>query len=521
MLVSAAPVGAQPNVLIPYLDTGWKYAVVPYDGRPGFESPAFDDSLFGVGDAGFGTEDFAFGCSLYHSPDLNTPWAPLTDILLRKTFTIPPGAGPVRVAVAIDDRVQVFVNGQDISGGFRSGAGCATRGQFVFAVPASVVHEGTNLLAVRARDQGSPNYVDVRVTAAASPEEPITLPPGRLTVPSSGTFLYLNSLPGEPIGRGIEQLFTSADSMIVGSMQQDGGWFGGSVFSAAHSYAINIAAPPGQLLVTGQYADAVRAAFRPPGTPGLDVYGDGLGCNTASGRFDINELSYALTGELLVFDATFEQFCDSFTAPLFGRIRIENPPPPPDLTPPTLYLPAAVTLEGPDSFGTDVSYGASASDDRDPNPTLTCAPASGSFFAVGPTTVNCQASDRSGNVATGSFQVNVYPPLKLGVTVNTSGNVSSKTGIATLSGIVTCSRAIGVDIGGTLKQLFAKRVFVTGTFATHLNCNAPSTKWTATVTAVNGKFGGGQADADVVASGCELSCPSASASRPLTLNGKN
>jgi hypothetical protein len=128
-----------------------------------------------------------------------------------------------------------------------------------------------------------------------------------------------------------------------------------------------------------------------------------------------------VAGELLVFDATFEQFCDSFTAPLFGRIRIENPPPPPDLTRPTLYLPAAVTVEGPDSMGTNVSYYASASDDRDPNPTVSCAPASGSFFAVGSTTVNCQASDRSGNTTTGSFPVNVYAPLLLGLKLDTSG----------------------------------------------------------------------------------------------------
>jgi hypothetical protein len=79
---------------------------------------------------------------------------------------------------------------------------------------------------------------------------------------------------------------------------------------------------------------------------------------------------------------------------------------------------------------------------------------------------------------------------------------------------------MGVDLGGTLKQLFAKRVFVTGTFSTHLDCHSPSTTWTATVTAVNGKFGGGHADADVVASGCELSCPSVSTSRTLTLSGK-
>ena len=99
---------------------------------------------------------------------------------------------------------------------------------------------------------------------------------------------------------------------------------------------MNIAAPPGQPLVVGSYTGAVRAAFRPPGTPGLDVYGDGRGCNTVTGQFDVNEIWYALTGELMVFDATFEQHCEGGIAALFGRIRIENAPPPPDVTPPTL-----------------------------------------------------------------------------------------------------------------------------------------------------------------------------------------
>jgi PKD domain len=169
MLVLAAPGGAQSNVLIPYLDTDWKYEVVPYDGEQGFESPLFDDSSFALGDAGFGTEDFTFGCSLYHAPYLNTSWAPSTDILLRKTFTLGPGANAVQVGVAIDDHVQVFVNGQDISGGFQSGSGCASHDQLVYVAPASVLQVGTNLLAVRGRDGGAPNYIDVQVTEVPPP----------------------------------------------------------------------------------------------------------------------------------------------------------------------------------------------------------------------------------------------------------------------------------------------------------------------------------------------------------------
>jgi hypothetical protein len=234
----------------------------------------------------------------------------------------------------------------------------------------------------------------------------------------------------------------------------------------------------------------------------------------------VNEISHASTGELLVFDATFEQHCEGGDPALYGRIRIENPPPPPDVTPPTLNLPDDITVEAPDASGTNVSYSVTASDERDPNPTVTCNPSSGSFFPVGTTTVNCQATDASGNVATGSFLVHVYAPLHLAVTVNSQGTVSTQTGVVTISGTVTCSRAISVNLSGTLKQLFAKRVTISGTFSTHVDCAASSTSWSATVTGDNGRFGAGSADVTVNAYGCEFSCHSASVASTIRLRGK-
>jgi HYR domain len=234
----------------------------------------------------------------------------------------------------------------------------------------------------------------------------------------------------------------------------------------------------------------------------------------------VSEISHASTGELLVFDATFEQHCEGADPALYGRIRIENPPPPPDVTPPTLSLPGDITVEATDSSGTKVSYSVTASDDRDPNPTVTCSPSSGSLFPIGTTTVNCQATDTSGNVTTGSFLVHVYAPLELTLTVNSQGTVSPPTGAATISGTVTCSRAISVDLSGTLKQLFARRVTVSGTFSTHVDCTAPSTGWSASVTGDNGRFGAGSANVTVNASGCELSCHSASVASTIRLTGK-
>jgi hypothetical protein len=363
--------------------------------------------------------------------------------------------------------------------------------------------------------------VAILVGSAPSAGAAVTLPPGSIAVPSSGTFLYMNSEPGDYIGQGVEQLYTSDDSTIQGSFSQDGGGFFASVIQGNydHWWYVDLAATPGEPLVEGSYTGALRYPFN-DGAPGLSVSGDGRGCNTLTGQFDVNEISRASTGELLVFDVTFEQHCEGADPALFGRIRIENPPPPPDVTPPTLNLPGDITVEATNASGTNVSYSVTASDDRDPNPTVTCTPSSGSFFPVGTTTVGCQATDASGNVATGSFLVHVYAPLQLAVTVNSQGMVSARTGVATISGTVTCSRAISVDLGGTLKQLFARRVTVSGTFSTHVDCTAPSTGWSASVTGDNGRFGAGSADVTVNAFGCELSCHSASVASKVRLTGK-
>ena len=78
-----------------------------------------------------------------------------------------------------------------------------------------------------------------------------------------------------------------------------------------------------------------------------------------------------------------------------------------DTTPPVLSLPADETVEATGPTGAVVSFAATAKDDVDPSPTVSCTPPSGSMFAIGTTTVSCTATDASGNSATGSFTITV------------------------------------------------------------------------------------------------------------------
>ena len=80
---------------------------------------------------------------------------------------------------------------------------------------------------------------------------------------------------------------------------------------------------------------------------------------------------------------------------------------PADTTAPTLNLPADITKEATGANGAAVTYTATADDTNPAHPPVSCTPASGSTFAIGTTTVNCEATDAAGNKATGSFTVTV------------------------------------------------------------------------------------------------------------------
>ncbi|MBA3615201.1 MAG: thrombospondin type 3 repeat-containing protein [Actinomycetota bacterium] len=157
---SSAPTTENKEV-VPYLDTGYKYKVVPFGGEAGFEGLNFDDSSFSTGDAAFGSK--GFGCPLEST--IETNWPINTDIVVRKSFELPPNTTNLKVHVAIDNDAQVFLNGEDISGGMRTSVNCAVNDRYVFTVPDNVLQGGTNVLAIRGHDYGIVTYLDAKVTA--------------------------------------------------------------------------------------------------------------------------------------------------------------------------------------------------------------------------------------------------------------------------------------------------------------------------------------------------------------------
>ena len=74
-----------------------------------------------------------------------------------------------------------------------------------------------------------------------------------------------------------------------------------------------------------------------------------------------------------------------------------------DTTPPVVTVPANQTLEATGPTGASTTYSASAADLVDGTVATSCAPPSGSTFALGQTTVTCSATDGHGNTGLASF----------------------------------------------------------------------------------------------------------------------
>ncbi|NJD57044.1 MAG: HYR domain-containing protein [Nitrospirae bacterium] len=102
-----------------------------------------------------------------------------------------------------------------------------------------------------------------------------------------------------------------------------------------------------------------------------------------------------------------------------------------DTTPPALSLPSPITAEATGPSGAAVSFTVTAVDLVSGNVTVTCTPASGSTFALGTTTVKCNASDAAGNIANGSFTVTVVdttPPTISSVPANITAEATGPSG---------------------------------------------------------------------------------------------
>jgi len=129
--------------------------------------------------------------------------------------------------------------------------------------------------------------------------------------------VYLNSDPADYIGGGQVLIYTSSITVSVSggllSSNVAGAW-GGS-FEVMNS--INN-------LQVGYYGGLMRYPFNNPTKGGLNWDGQGRGCNTLTGWFALDHVTYT-SNVLTSLDLRFEQHCEGGTAALHGAMHWDKP----------------------------------------------------------------------------------------------------------------------------------------------------------------------------------------------------
>ncbi|MFJ3228089.1 hypothetical protein ACIPJS_32720 [Streptomyces sp. NPDC086783] len=145
------------------------------------------------------------------------------------------------------------------------------------------------------------------VTALAAPAQAAT------GVPAPVTRYSHTSEPGDSLGQGGSVVFTPRTATITAQGTAESVRV--RVSGDAGRWEVELAAPIGEKLRPGVYRDAERAAFRTGRAPGLDVSGDGRGCNEVHGRFSVDQIETDASGAVTVLDATYTQRCERADAP--------------------------------------------------------------------------------------------------------------------------------------------------------------------------------------------------------------
>ena len=145
-------------------------------------------------------------------------------------------------------------------------------------------------------------------------------------IASADTRLILRSDARDYIGQGQNYLYTDANATFYINNNDDNS-IKLAVITPDTSWFLDLAAPGNATLQPGTYEGAMRYPGQPADKPGLDFYGDGRGCDSLTGRFDIFEMTYDSDGEVTALNVSFEQHCDGKAPALRGQLsyNLETP----------------------------------------------------------------------------------------------------------------------------------------------------------------------------------------------------
>jgi hypothetical protein len=179
--VALPAAAASGDIVVDYGSAGWSYKAVPTDA--GSLTP--DASWATGGTMPFGS--LSSCASGLPAPTSTGNWVNNSDLLLSKTFTLPPGTGPGSVAVRVDNDVAVTVNGQSFPTAQHEG--CANVDPpGAIPVLAATLHAGPNVIALRAHDRTDQRYIDAQVQVDIPDGFTVGVAPGTITAGTAATF---------------------------------------------------------------------------------------------------------------------------------------------------------------------------------------------------------------------------------------------------------------------------------------------------------------------------------------------
>ncbi len=163
--------------------------------------------------------------------------------------------------------------------------------------------------------------------------------PGRSPTPND---VQLQSDPGDYIGGGQNYGYTQANAVFA--VTANGGHLSFGI-QGDQQWSGEFQSPSALTqLQPGDYTNLQRYPFNDPALGGLSWSGEGRGCNTLSGSFTVDSVTYD-HGNLTAIDLRFEQHCEGGTAALHGTIHWRSddttrPPGPVTPVPVGLWRPA-------------------------------------------------------------------------------------------------------------------------------------------------------------------------------------
>lgn len=137
------------------------------------------------------------------------------------------------------------------------------------------------------------------------------------------TILVLNSQPGDYIGQGLQHTFRPPDGTFTVTTTYNSG-IQVSFSGSGEFWTLDFGPPSALKFLPNEYEGAQRFPFHSPTRPGMDVSGDGRGCNRDIGRFLLSDIAFNLDGTVARLALDFEQHCEGAIPALYGSVRYNS-----------------------------------------------------------------------------------------------------------------------------------------------------------------------------------------------------